>query len=142
MHPDQLEEIRKRARAASPGPWFWRGNYDNQDINLSYYTPGKGQMLVMDVVRWGTQGATLRFGVGQIMKKAQEFIEYIVCSDATDRRDRCVYRGHIADIRHPDAQFIAHARQDVDDLLAHVKELEAKYERCDRGYTELLWKDG
>lgn len=40
--------------------------------------------------------------------------------DDTPRSHERVYRADIVDVRHPDAQFIAHARQDVDTLLAHL----------------------
>jgi hypothetical protein len=84
---------------------------------------------VMDFVRWGMQAAQPRFlnpaDDGSWMFKASDMPIYQVAPDATSRDDRRVYRADIIGIRHPDAEFIAHARQDVDDLLALVDELQA-----------------
>lgn len=56
---------------------------------------------------------------------ARTLAVFEVCPDATERNDQRVYRGDLVGIRNPDADFIAHARQDVDDLLAEVARLRA-----------------
>lgn len=120
-----LKEIRDRAAAASPGPWTWRGNVDTRQIYLSYTKPGLGWTSIMDFVRWGMQSARPRFITNTFwMKDADELAVFEVCRDATRRSDRRVYRGDIVGFRHPDAEFIAHARQDVDVLLAAVDAVE------------------
>ncbi len=55
---------------------------------------------------------------------AREHVVYEVAPAATTREDPKVYRADIVDIRHPDAQFIAHARADVPWLLDRVRQLE------------------
>lgn len=65
----------------------------------------------------------LAFVTDGMYRAAQTFAVYEVCRDATDRNDPRVYRADIADLSHPDAQFIAHAREDVRVLLAEVDRL-------------------
>lgn len=175
-----LEEIRKRAAAASPGPWMWRGNVDHSDPELCRIKPGWGRVEVMrhyprdrtaddiaakqfdDYLRDVTirDDATGEFrsytederaelvrtkwledeeGVPRTDNRlafahqeymhavdARELAIFEVCPDATKRTDPRVYRADIVGVRHPDAEFIAHARQDVDDLLALVDELSSE----------------
>jgi len=54
-------------------------------------------------------------------------VVYEVAPNATTRDDPNVYRADIKDIRHPDAQFIAHARQDVPTLLAALEAVVAEH---------------
>jgi hypothetical protein len=116
-----LKEIRDRAAAATPGPWTWRGNVDTRQFYLSYTKPGLGWTSVMDFVRWGMQSARPRFLTEHFwMQDADELAVFEVCRDAKRRTDPRVYRGDVVGFRHPDAEFIAGARQDVDDLLALV----------------------
>lgn len=56
---------------------------------------------------------------------ARELAIYEVCPEATKRDDPRVYRADIVGVRHPDADFIAHSRQDVTDLLAAVDRVAA-----------------
>lgn len=128
--------IRQRAAVATPGPWRWRGNVDIQNIHLSSITRGLNE--VMDFTRWGMQRARPRFAnadrfkgefSGGWMQDADQFAVYQVCPEAASRADPRVYRGDIIDLRHPDAEFIAHARQDIDDLLAYIDALRERNER-------------
>lgn len=59
---------------------------------------------------------------------ARELAVFEVCPDATSRTDSRVYRADIVGIRHPDAQFIAGARQDVDDLLTMIATIRERAE--------------
>ena len=126
--PD-IEAIRQRADDATPGPWFWYGNPHGHDIFLATMNDRwPGWSVVMDFARWGMKSASPRFiDKTGLMHKAHEdpMPVYQVCPDCTDRKDSRVYRQHIVGLRHPDAQFIAHARQDIDDLLAYIECLEA-----------------
>lgn len=130
MTPDKLAEIRARAAAALQGPWRWGGNTDIHRVYL-YAPHGRegqpGMHEVMDFERWGMHKAQPRFlnhkGGGPWMVSAKELPIYEVAPDATSRDDKRVYRGDIIGLRHPDAEFIAHARQDVDDLLAYIDHL-------------------
>jgi hypothetical protein len=49
---------------------------------------------------------------------ASKLVTFEVAPEATDREDPKVYRADITGIRHPDAEFIAHSREDVGRLLA------------------------
>lgn len=119
--PD-IAAIQQRADAATPAPWAWRGNVDNRDIRLA--APRRGGMIVMDFIRWGTQGARPRLREGVVMRNAEHLAVYEVCPEAECRSDPRVYRGDIIGLLHPDAEFIASARQDIADLLAYVAHLE------------------
>jgi len=122
----RLAEIRKRAEAAAPGPWHWAGNTDVRHIYLANWQPGRGRCVVMDFARWGMQGAQPRFVTDWLFVKDTESLAvYEVAPAATSRKDSRVYRGDIVGLRHPDAEFIAHSRGDVDFLLAEVDRLRA-----------------
>jgi hypothetical protein len=154
-----LEAIRARAEAATPGPWQWFGNTDVRNIYLA--TKRWGRQFVMQFDRWGMNGAQPVFCAGRTWKpdpqsmrdfdydfdlsigmtKAQELPVYEVAPNATSRKDPAVYRADLSGIRHPDAVFIAAARQDVADLLALVDELRAELderdaEEIDRAFAE------
>ncbi len=129
MSRPDIAAIRQRAADATPGPWSWQGNVENWTIRLATYNrrPGHGESTVMDFVRWGMKGAVPRFqNEHSFMDKAGDdpMPVYEVCPNATSRDEACVYRGDFFELRHPDAVFIASARQDIDDLLAYVEELE------------------
>lgn len=126
-----LDEIRERERTATPGPWRWWGNTGSQRLALA--TRGWGGQFVMTFQRFGMQSAQPAFAVGRTWKPdpksewdfqpgrltpASDLAVYEVAPDATSRDDKRVYRADIAGIRHPDAEFIAHAREDIRVLLA------------------------
>lgn len=69
------------------------------------------------------------------MVKASERAVFEVCRSATERTDDRVYRGDVVGFRNADATFIAHSRQDVDDLLALVDQIR---ERAETWYDDLL----
>lgn len=133
-----LEAIRARADAATPGPWGWYGNTDTHDVYLA--TQKWGRHYVMEFERWGMQqaqpvfvegrswvadGDSLKFHTSGGMFPAAELARYEVAPDATDRKDPRVYRADLTGFRNPDATFIAAARQDIADLLAEVDRLRA-----------------
>lgn len=99
------DTIRARVAAATEGPWRWGGNVDNREVYLS--TVAHGRIFVMRFARWGMHAAQplLRNDLG--MRPASEWVV----------RER-PYRGDIETVEHPDAQFIAHARQDIPAMLA------------------------
>lgn len=114
-----LDEIAARANAAYPGPWRWRGNTEARHLRLQ--SPAHGGMTVMDFARYGMNGAQPRFAIDGIMHKAEELVEYEVAAWSKD-----IYRKDISGITHPDAEFIAHAREDVPALVAEVRRLRAQ----------------
>lgn len=134
-----LDAIRAREAAATPGPWGWYGNSDVHDVYLA--SRDFGRQFVMQFARWGMSGAQPVFCVGRTwtsdpknmgdfdftvsggMTKARDLPIYEVAPEATSRADRGVYRADLAGIRHPDAEFIAHAREDIRVLLAEIDRL-------------------
>lgn len=119
-----LDAIRARADAATFGPWMWYGWHENQDIILC--TKKGGMRYVMGFRRWGFNRAQPEFNTDRGLVPAKELPVFQVAPDATSFEDPRVYRGTLVGIRHPDAEFIAHARQDIDDLLAYIDELEQR----------------
>jgi hypothetical protein len=134
----QLDEIRERAAAATPGPWMWDGNLTNNYFVLA--TAHSGICTVMGMKRKGMQNAEpyfhdrdpnteWKFGANARpgwRRTATELAIFEVCRDATSADDPRVYRKDIVGFRSANATFIAAARQDVDDLLAHIDALQAE----------------
>ncbi len=56
-------------------------------------------------------------------QEARRSVVFEVDRSAESRDDKSVYRADIVGLRFPNAEFIAHARQDIDDLLAEVDRL-------------------
>lgn len=121
-----IDEIAARANAATPGPWFWWGNAHGPSPHLYLFSQAFGRYVVMSFQRWGWQSAqpVFRDPETNILVPAQDVVRYQVCHEATSANDERVYRKQVDGIRHPDAEFIAHARTDIDTLLARVQELE------------------
>jgi hypothetical protein len=127
----RLEEIRARAAAAQPGPWFWTGNVDSHNLRLA--SRASGLPTVIDFRRSGMQGARPRFGPGPggfYMQDAHEVPVFQVCREATERSDPRVYRGDVVGFRNPNADFIAAARSDIDYLLGVIDVLENRLKDC------------
>lgn len=93
----------------TPGPWkWWYPRGANSPVLVS---PPHGLCVVMDTVRKGMTGATLRFakrsdGMGGVLLNADQYIE----TDDERRPDFCT-------VNHPDALLIAAAP----DLLVACK---------------------
>jgi hypothetical protein len=169
MSDIDLDAIRAREQAATPGPWRWRGNTDHDDPILvgakdvlgiiprerkrddresMKYAEYLGDCFIRDddgndrpytdaeieeQVRkefledpWECprhDGRMAFYGEpGPIYHYARDLAIYEVCPEATDRDDPRVYRADISGLRDPNAIFIAHARQDVADLLAEIEQ--------------------
>lgn len=200
MTDDQLPElqaIRARTDAATPGPWGWRGNIDNGDPYLTSLGHRDAPKPDGTVVRHHagdvlghipvelTRDDAIRCGVGDpdnlpepnvsrepadtydkrydaaieaareaeiedyltddygqvrtadrlafctdwLYTDARKLVTFQVAPGATERSDPRVYRADITGIRHPDAEFIAHSRQDVSRLLKAVEKLLAAADR-------------
>ncbi|WP_073815016.1 hypothetical protein [Kitasatospora sp. CB01950] len=106
IQPLDLDAIQARTDAATPGRWLWYGTGRDRNLRLQTHEWD----TVMDFVRHGLQGAQPRFNVDGLMETAAELLP--------DGQNAC--RG----FPHPDAEFIAHARQDVPALIAYARELE------------------
>jgi hypothetical protein len=117
--------LRKLLDAATGRPWSWRGNVDARDIRLGGYAEptsedGKRRRwgtTVLRFARWGMSSARPRFNVDDLMRDGEEFAVFEVAPNATSRKDPQVYRGDIVDLRHPDAQLIVAAVNNLDALL-------------------------
>ena len=124
-----LDDIRAREAAATSGPWHWFGNTKTFQIGLGYWRNGWGRCTVMDFTRWGMRSAQPRFSDDDTyMVNAAEMAVWEVNRAATRSDDPSLYRHDIVDIRHPDADFIAHAREDITRL---IRALDAVLAVCD-----------
>jgi hypothetical protein len=99
LTPERLAEIQARADAATPGPWQWHISRRTLDYRLQT----AGWDVVMGFARWGRNSAQPEFNI-----------------------DGLLHHGADLGQPHPDAEFIAHARQDVADLVAEVGWLAAE----------------
>ncbi|MDE2102387.1 MAG: hypothetical protein KGL39_34390 [Patescibacteria group bacterium] len=109
---ERLREIRERAEKATFGPWGWFG-----DIKTPYLaTTHGGRVSVLTAARSGMRGATFCFRGGAVNRDGLVKAEDV----AVRERD---YRDDIECIAHPDAEFIAHAREDVPFLLQEIDRL-------------------
>lgn len=124
MSEQQLAEILARANAATAGPWKWSGNTEVRDMRLQ--AQHHGGLTVMDFVRWGMQDACPRFARNWVMYRADEMVEYQVHQLGWVDKSEPPYRADISGIDHPDARFIAAAREDVPELVAEVQRLRAE----------------
>lgn len=128
-----VDEIRARADAAHKGPWGWFGNTKMKNVYLA--TKHSGRIYIMLFERWGMQSAKPIFqeqvGPGEYPQSGMPVV-WEVAPDATSDDDPRLYRHTIRSIRNPDAEFIAHSRQDVDDLLAEIDRLNAELENWHR----------
>jgi hypothetical protein len=113
MTNEEIVAIKERAEAATKGPWAWRLAYGGYGIPELFFR--KGMLLVMDAVRHGMGGATIRFATrtaddhGGLMYKAHTFF------------DPPTARGpEFQEPSNPDMVFMAHARKDIPDLLAEL----------------------
>lgn len=132
-----LDAIEQRATAARPGPWIWRGDIETHHCDLVSLAFPPNRAFVLTFERWGMQHAQPVFcdhetGLLTSPMKEDGGVRFDVAPHALTIDDPDVYRTNFSQINHPDAIFIAHARQDVDDLIARVRELEAENERLQR----------
>lgn len=65
----------------------------------------------------------MAFCTDYMYTQARDLAIYEVAPSATSRADKRIYRADITGIRHPDAEFIAHAREDIRALLAIIDAL-------------------
>lgn len=154
-----LDAIRRRVKAATPGPWGWRGNIGGsvelralhsgglRIISTSRSEPCIGytadeELVLLDnacktCTDWLTNGG-ISSGDGPKCEKAENLdtvwtwhpngyirpINDWAKAEVLQWSNR-MYRDDVKDTTHPDAEFIAHAREDVPALLAEVERLRA-----------------
>lgn len=123
-----LDAIRARANAADRGPWQWGGHLTYSGPGLFTRHSSRGESSIMDFRRLDMQGAQPRFQrPNGLMEWANDpgVAIFEVCPEAMSIDDPRVYRDDIIGFRNGNAEFIAHSRQDVDDLLAEIDRLNA-----------------
>lgn len=107
---ERLREIEARCSVATEGPWEWIA-----DGTFRLTTTHSGKIHVMRFCRNGMQGAQPMFRHARRIVPAKEI-----------------------DIHaHPDAQFIAHARQDIPELIEEVLLLQS-YNQAQRALIDAL----
>lgn len=109
----KINEIAERWGRATPKPWRWDANRSCKFVSLE-----SNRYVVMGFKRYGTQGAQPAFisvDDGNIVP-AMEL--------AVPRKKN--HPDFDMDIEHPDAQAIAKAPEDIDDLLQIVAVLRAE----------------
>ncbi len=105
------DEIRTRCKYTTPGPWLVADDPDTYAWMIEDMDHDDGYVAFTDDVN--------------------------LLADLTEERDRrggpyVVTRGRLADL-YGDAEFIAHAREDIPALLDHIDHLEAENEQLRSG---------
>lgn len=120
-----LDELERKARAATPGMWQWFGNTKIREIYLA--TVDRGRVFIMDFVRWGMAGAQPRFGLADFDGGCMRSVgELGAAEHPSGPVFEVAYRRHFSGIGHPDAQHIAANSPPVTlGLIDRIRELEA-----------------
>jgi len=125
MTREELEAIEARCNAATPGPWEWDVNSVSKIVHLR--TVHSGRYYVMGFKRFGTKGAAPTFQVyekheGPLQERGSKGM-FRADDLAKSYPGKEHHEGYDDYIDHPDAEFIAHSKQDVASLIAEVKRL-------------------
>ena len=128
MDKIKLDKWQAICDAATPGPWEWWLR-PNHPVMLAH--PGHGLLIVMDAVRDGMQGATVRFAKregtkGGLLHKASD-LHKPYNSRASE----------FIELDNPDAAFMTYARTAMPQLIARVRELKEKLQRYETGYNDV-----
>tara|TARA_R110002051_G_scaffold314950_3_gene392637 strand:+ start:5370 stop:6122 length:753 start_codon:yes stop_codon:yes gene_type:complete len=117
------------------------GRIARDDLSDHFDDP---EALDQAVEEWAEQRDTrlVLMGPDLMVERARDLAVYEVAPQATSRQDPKVYRADIVGIRHPDAEFIAHSRADVDYLLAENDRLRAALDRFAKQSSESLLSKG
>lgn len=114
LTPAEIAEIQTRTNKATPPPWGWFGNTNCHEIYLS--TIDRGRLYVMQFVRWGMRGACPVFQKYNSDGNGEMFPAHELAP--------VDHNGSFTTISNPDADFIAHSREDVPRLLKLIKAYE------------------
>ncbi len=115
--PITLESIRQDLKMAADtmegttdGPWRWEGYLSSRQTHvMGRGAPGTGGRVVMDWVRWGMQGAAVRFRDAQNLMSSLE--KWAITKGVRDR---------LVGVDHPDARFVVESRTIVPTLAADL----------------------
>lgn len=81
-------------------------------------------LIEAEVSEWAEgSDPRLKFMTDLMLVNARDHVVFEVAPTATSRQDPAVYRADIVDVKHPDADFIAHSRADIAWLLNEVDRL-------------------
>lgn len=109
----RLDEIKARCAARTPGRWRFRVSASAKLATLMADEPmTPPTRTVLDCVRWGPNGASVRFYDGR--------------GNSPVRLDKLL--DEQGEVCHPDAAFIEHAPEDLDWLVAEVERLQRQGE--------------
>lgn len=117
-----LGPIKSRLAKASAGPWRWELNRDSRRLQLCGGIP-RFDLIVMDFVRWGMNGACPRFNKElrtnmNVMERAEMY--------GVDQPGREHHASWFQLLRHHDAQLIEHAPADIAALVSEVESLRSE----------------
>lgn len=114
-----IEAIKARAEAATPGPWYWGGNLSFPG-GIDLRARVSNTPIVMQFRRWGNGGEPCFW-------KRDRHKDPAMHGEHQRGRDIAVrevpYRDDVVALDNADAEFIAHARTDVPALVAEVERL-------------------
>jgi hypothetical protein len=98
---------------------------DDEDDEYEEWVRERATEIWLTPDQWDEEPTDTRIAVrdGWTLVPLESTAVYEVCPDATDRNDPRVYRADYRRTRSADAEFIAHARADIEWLLNKVKEL-------------------
>ena len=118
LTPDQIEELERLEKEATPGPWRWEVNEKGKSVNLtggdSRNGFGKYDMTVMDFVRYGMGGAAPRFlDENDLLRRADEFAAVVA--------GREHHAAWFKTIDHADANLIPATRNALPALLQSAR---------------------
>jgi len=126
---EDLAGILERAAAATPGPWIWRGNTKGKRLQLLAVLPGAPFIMGFEIKEEPTEyegekftdrsiAMTLRDPAGPSEEGDRKLWESsAVMKDHTEFVEPD-HNSEFCKINQADAQFIAHSRKDVEQLLS------------------------
>lgn len=127
MTSDDLSVIHQRAQQATKGPWAWgRLIGDQAGDYVVWVHRGSGETAEDPATGHSGKGEQRTY-VGNV----GACIQPVIFADVND-----VYANQVFEAESTDAAFIAHARQDIPDLLTHIQALQEQIARLEQQLKE------